>query len=493
MMRASVVAVLAGSVVGLAAHAAVVPYDFTGHWTGTARTPRKPAAMLSADLTSTTPPELTGTLTIVTTEETIHCTVSGRQRRRVVMAAPCDNTGHIRFKGKLDPAKATLSGGMVWVPPPHMHKPPKHGVFTLAKQGAGASHARILHGPSAVAASTAARMSSPSALPADGHWALSPEQSRVTLTSLAFQGADGNVATADLTGCVPTYVRDSAALSPILDCPFDVPPGTYVGVGVGVLTTFEVLLDDAANGFFTDPGSPTGLSTSAPAGGAQFASFVVPGPGGQGDVLTAQTFFTSPLVVAAGGSVSLDIVEDMIHTAFANVSGGVASFDTSLPLPAVQLVPSVSGAGRVEFYSPTGTALDALMPGPTDDESGSVRVFYASPPQPSYVFSPVPGPSQAWNVSPATSPVDPSGGFRAGGYLGLDANGVLCWALPADYTYAQYSKLCEMPIVSTVGASTTLSCQHMTSVPPPVSGDTYASGCPPITPDEQRTLTLVAR
>jgi len=178
----------------------------------------------------------------------------------------------------------------------------------------------------------------------------------------------------------------------------------------------------------------------------------------------------------------------MIHTVFANVAGGVASFDTSLPLPAVQLVPSVSGAGRVEFYSPTGTALDALMPGPTDDESGSVRVFYANPPQPSYVFSPVPGPSQAWNVSSATSPVDPSGGFRAGGYLGLDANGVLCWALPTDYTYAQYSELCEMPIVTTVGASTTLSCQHLTSVPPPISGDTYASGCPPITPDEQRTL-----
>src|SRR5206468_2715959 len=355
MMRASVVAVLAGSLVGVAAQAAVVPYDFTGHWTGTARTPRKPAAMLSADLTSTTPPELTGTLTVVTTEETIHCTVSGRQRRRVVMAAPCDNTGYIRFKGKLDAAKATLSGKMVWTPPPHMHKHPKHGVFTLAKQSAGASHARILHGPS------------------------------------------------------------------------------------------EVLLDDTANGFFTDPGSPTGLSASAPAGGAQFASFVVPGPGGQGDVLTAQTFFTSPLVVAAGGSVSLDIVEDMIHTVFANVTGGGASFDTSLPLPAVQLVPSVSGAGRVEFYSPTGTALDALMPGPTDDASGSVRVFYANPPQPSYVFSPVPGPSQAWNVSPATSPIDPSGGFRAGGYLGLDANGVLCWALPTDYTYAQYSELCEMP------------------------------------------------
>ncbi|HUE29261.1 MAG TPA: hypothetical protein VMR79_00195, partial [Verrucomicrobiae bacterium] len=409
------------------------------------------------------------------------------------ISAPCDNSGHIRLKGRLNATTATLSGGMVWAPPPSQHKPPKHGVFTLAKQGAGASHARILHGPSQGAAALTAGQPSPSVVPADGHWALSPEQSRVTLTNLAFQGADGNVTTADLTACVPTYVRDSAALSPILDCPFDVPPGTYVGVGVGVLTTFDVLVDDAANGFFTDPGSPTGLSTSAPAGGAQFASFVVPGPGGQGNVLTSQTFFTSPLVVAAGGSVTLDVVEDMIHTVFANVTGGVASFDTSLPLPAVQLVPSVAGAGRVEFYSANGTALDALMPGPTDDESGSVRVFYANPPQPSYVFSPVPGgPSQAWNVSPATSPVDPSGGFRAGGYLGLDANGVLCWALPTDYTYAQYSKLCEMPIVTSVGASTTLSCQLMTSVPPPVSGDTYASGCPPITPDEVRTLTLVA-
>jgi len=85
------------------------------------------------------------------------------------------------------------------------------------------------------------------------------------------------------------------------------------------------------------------LSTTAPPGGPQFASFVVPGPGGQGNVLTSQTFFTSPLVVSAGDTVTLDIIEDMIHTAFANVTGGVASFDTSLPLPAVQLALSVPG------------------------------------------------------------------------------------------------------------------------------------------------------
>ncbi len=489
-MRVCMVVLLAGGLWAPVAHAAVVPYDFTGHWVGSAKVPRKSPAALSADLTTSLPQEITGSLTIVTTEETIHCTVTGHQGRRVVMTAPCDNTGRARFKGRLGVAAGMLSGGFVWIPPADRHKPPKHGTFRLARRTA--SHARILHGPSTVAAATRAGAPSAAAVPADAHWALSPEQSRVTLTSLAFQGTDGNVATADLGGCMPTYVRDTAALTQILDCPFDLPPGTYVGVGIGVLTTFDVLVDDAANGFFTDPGSPTGLSATAPAGGAQFASFTVPGPGGQGDVLSAQTFFTSPLVVEAGTPVTVDVVEDMIHTVFANVSGGAASFDTSLPLPAVQLVPSVSGAGRVEFYSPTGTALDALMPGPTDDESGSVRVFYASPPQPSYVFSPVPGPSQAWNVSPATSPVEPSSGFRAGGYLGLDSNGVLCWALPVDYAYGQYAELCEMPVVSNVGETTTLSCQHLTSVPAPVSGDTYASGCPPITPDVQRTLTLVA-
>ena len=42
------------------------------------------------------------------------------------------------------------------------------------------------------------------------------------------------------------------------------------------------------------------------------------------------------------------------------------------------------------------------------------------------------------------------------------------------------------------GGTTTLGCQHLTAVPPPVSGDTYASGCPAITPDVQRSLTLVA-
>src|SRR2546428_4353105 len=139
MVRASVIAVLAGSLFGVAAQATVVPYDFTGHWVGSAKTPRKSPATLSADLTMTAPPEFAGTLTIVTTEETIHCSIDGRQRRRVVMAAHCDNTGRARFKGLLDPAGGTLSGRFVWEPPPSKHKPPKHGAFRLMRGSAGAS------------------------------------------------------------------------------------------------------------------------------------------------------------------------------------------------------------------------------------------------------------------------------------------------------------------------------------------------------------------
>ena len=492
-----------GAVLGLAAagreSAAAVPFDVTGHWTGTTQSEGQSANTLMADFTSTGAKTFTGT---VTAEDSCPATGKLKRHNKVALRVVCGDT-IVKVRGHLDPAAETIQGTFV----EFQHRRVKHrGTFTLSRGGGGGSttttttlpggamasgHAHILHGPTP---SSPAPGLTPftASVPADGHWALSPDQGHVTLVNLAFQGADGNVQSADLTSCVASYVRDSPSLAQLLDCPFQVAAGTYIGLGVGMLTTFEVQIDDAVNGFYTDPASPSGLVTTPPAGTPGFASFTVPGPGGIGTVLSAQTFFTTPVTIDAGADVTVDIVEDMIHTVFANVSGGVPSFDVSLPFPAVQLVPSLTGAGKVEFYSPTGTALNALMPGPTDDESGSVRVFYASPGEASYVFAPVVGPSQAWSVSPSTSPVNPGNGFRAGGYLGLDSGGTLCWAVPTDYTYASYVKLCEMPVVATVGQTTTLSCQQMTSVPAPLSGNTYASGCPPITPDEQRTLTLVA-
>jgi hypothetical protein len=369
--------------------------------------------------------------------------------------------------------------------------------------GMVSGHARILHGPSTVMhARPFGGRHAPAPQAADGRWALSPDQAKVTVVSLSFQSATaGVVQQVMLSNCKPTYVRDQASLTQVLDCPFQIPPDTYVSMGIGVSTTFDVLVDDAVNGFYTDPNTATKLATAPPTGGAQFVSLTVAGPGGAGNVLNQATYFAHPVVVTASGSVggddggittgvTVDIVEDMIHTLFANVSGGVATFDTSLPLPAVQMMASIEGAGSVAFYTDSGSAGNATLGGPTDDDSNSVRLFYDGTGAASYEFHPVLGPSQAWNANPANSPQ--SGTFRAGGYLGVDASGTLCWAIPQDYTYAQYNGICEMQVVTTLGATTTLRCQTTSTVPPPTTGDTYASGCPAITPTSTVTLTLVA-
>ena len=40
---------------------------------------------------------------------------------------------------------------------------------------------------------------------------------------------------------------------------------------------------------------------------------------------------------------------------------------------------------------------------------------------------------------------------------------------------------------------TTMSVQYTSSVPAPISGDTYASGCPAVVPDLSLSLSLVAK
>jgi hypothetical protein len=362
-------------------------------------------------------------------------------------------------------------------------------------------HARILHGPSTVMHARQ-RGGPPGPTPriADGHWALSPDQARVTVDSLTFQGATaGDVQAVMLTNCKPTYVRDQPSLSTVLDCPFMIPAGTYVGMGVAVAATFDVLVDDATAGLYTDPAAATKLSTTAPAGGAPFVSITVATGSGTNGELSQQTFFSHPVTLTPTGSVggddggaevgvTVDVAVDLTHTIFANVSGGSASFDTSLPLPAVQLMASLEGAGHVQLYSASGTAGSALMPGPTDDDTSSVRVFFDGSGAASYEFHPTLGPSQAWNANPAGGT-----GNRAGGYLGVDGSGTLCWAIPQDYTYAQYAGICELATVSTIGATTTLRCATTTTVPPPTSGDTYASGCPTLTNPTSTTVTLIAQ
>jgi hypothetical protein len=356
--------------------------------------------------------------------------------------------------------------------------------------------ARVVHGPSVQSVASQQNITTSSSSEPFGsrrYWAISPDQARITIATMIFTSASGDVQQADLSNCVVSYVRATPSLSRLLDCPFTIAAGSYVSLSVGILNDFDVLIDDAANGLFTDPNTPSGIVTSRPSSGARFVHYRAHLSAGQGNLIGSGTYFTTPLVIDSASAPMITLVADMIHTLFLIDSAGIR-IDTLRPAAPVELVPSATGAGKVEFYSSSGTALNVLMPGESDAESRSIRLFYANPPQPSYVFAPIVGPSQAFNMSPAKSPT--FNGQRAGGYLGIDGSGVLCFALPKDnYSYAQYNVVRRMPIVSTIGASTVVTGQRMLNAPAPISGDTYASGCPTIVPLDSLTFTayLVAR
>ena len=342
--------------------------------------------------------------------------------------------------------------------------------------------ARVVHGPQ-----VASSFAFGGVAPADGRWLLSPDFGRVTLNNISLGTSNGAIAI-ELEGCTPTYERDAPALSTILDCPFEIPEGTYTNVGVAVVSTFEVAVFDTLNGIYTD--SSAGIVFNAPAA-PEYYQYAVPGFGDPPTLNAATTYFEEPLVVAAGGTaLQLTIVTDMLHTTFMNKTGGNAVIDESLAIPAVQLLPSFGAPGRIEFYSLSGTAANVLGGGPTDTDFRSIRLFYDAADNPMYIWF-VGGafPSGAWPADPATSPQFE--GTSAGGYLGKDSNGNVCWAIPEDYTWDTYLKVCRFQPAANVGQTTTVECDNTSTAPAPISGSTYASGCPAITVDESFTTTLV--
>jgi hypothetical protein len=154
----------------------------------------------------------------------------------------------------------------------------------------------------------------------------------------------------------------------------------------------------------------------------------------------------------------------------------------------VSVVASTSGSGKATFYSPTGTAGNYNAMTRTGDDTGSTRFYYPTPTgQPGFVFFVTPGPGEAYPLDAAKALV--------GGYLGRDSTGTLCWANAAqDASWAHYSQYCAMHEAVALGEMTTLTCKHADPAPLPTSGDTYASGCPPmVAPDFTEQLMLVAQ
>lgn len=361
--------------------------------------------------------------------------------------------------------------------------------------------AEVLKGasPAASPSGAAIRSAVSGATAAPGLWAISPDEARISIVSIGFIQPDGGGdADNSLDGrCIAHYKRSDPTLTRLLDCPFSIHSGSYVGIEVAFKNEFEVLIDDPVNNIYTDPASPTKLSATRPAGGPQMVTYSLARETSEGP-FSQRAFFDRPLEIDSGATMpSVSLVADMIHTVFIDVSSSSMAFHTTIGWPAVQLIPSLNGAGRVEYYTSSGTALNAPMgpPGSTNADVNSVRVFYAQPPQPSYIVSPVVGPSSAQNANPATSPESGDLGFRAGGYAGLDASGALCWALPTSFRYDSYQHVRRMQSVSTLGAATVLHTQNLNGgqAPVPVSGDTYASGCPTLGQTDQVTVFLVAK
>ena len=125
------IALLAGTVAALAQ---TTPYDFTGHWTGSATQTGKSPVTLAADFTTgTVPKTFTGTLSATSGDGTSTCTAKGRQKRHQkvkILLKPCEDGSHIVLSGKLDTtAQPTITGHFARVEKGKV----KRGTFTLAR------------------------------------------------------------------------------------------------------------------------------------------------------------------------------------------------------------------------------------------------------------------------------------------------------------------------------------------------------------------------
>lgn len=357
--------------------------------------------------------------------------------------------------------------------------------------------AHVVKGPTNPSAMFAPRVVP--AAPADGQWALSPHSVQMTLTTISFEGSGTTPSTGmmPLTGCTVTFDAATASMSALTDCMFDLPPGTYASMNIGIDPAYHVTIDDSTNGFYTDA---NGITTTAPAGGASAAT--VTAALGNG----FQHLFSTPLVVTAASTPSIYVVVDAVQTVYVTVSGGTPAFGqnqmgTPVILPPVFAFPTVDAPGKAEYFAQAMTAGGVDLNPATN--SAEVRIYSDAAGQPVYAFiaytSQAIGPCFTNQYGFGAFATDPSqsqtfnDGSKIGGWLAKDPSGTFCWTLPADKTYSTYAAAISMPDTSTLGAATTFSCAATSSPTPPPSGSyTYAAGCPTLTPTASVSLGLVA-
>lgn len=483
MTRSAIIAVVVGSLVAVDSYATAGSFDFTGHWTGTAQQKGQGANPLTADFTSTGPKTFTGT---VTTDAT--CTAKGTAKRhsKVAVRLDCGGGRTMQVAGRIDAATQSIRGTFAEF---RRRRLRRRGTFVLSRQtaGGGGGNATISFFSGATPAGHAAALrtvhpGTMSAVPKDGQWYLSPDKMILTVTSIQLVGPMSPVA----VDCPFTYDRSQPGLTKLADCPFAVGAGTYSGLNLAISPTYQVLIDDAVNGFYS---TSSGIVTSPPAGGAQYLTVTTSSSSG------IASRFPAPIDVGASAAPTLSVVVNGLQFFRVQVTGGVVSLgwpdvgDTDPRRP--DMTASVDALASIAFYSNQGiNSAGAICTGgactpPPLQGVIAAYVFYSSANTPTWIQL-VP------NGAPSSCPFTTSGAFDGKGYLGLDATGTLGWALPADDSFSSYSTEFRMPQVTTLGGTTTLECERV-SVDPAPPGGNFSSGAPVIaSPDYAAGFVLVA-
>lgn len=333
-------------------------------------------------------------------------------------------------------------------------------------------------------------------LVADGHWSFVPNQMTATMTGACFipMGETGCGTMPFASTCTVTFDPKKGSIAQLGTCSFPTTAGTYVGVQIEFSTTYQVLIDDTVNGIYTDPSQGTLLNSTMPAGGAQMVTFQ--DTNSQGGVNDNTTFFPAPKTFAATDSPSLSIIFDPTHWLIAPVTSGTFGNLASAGSPPVHMTLDSPGKAMLLNVYSTGNLSSAgnLAVGPPPGGLSEAKVFFsdAAGTMPISLDGPVGipgnGPSgshlcgipgeiydSAWPAAPSNCSVN-GGCFGRGGYLGVDASGVMTWAMPADqWAYASYALVAQMKLPTTVGATTTLDYVCTQTVPMPANGTTYTT------------------
>ena len=371
--------------------------------------------------------------------------------------------------------------------------------------------ARFLNGATPVSSSSSPSVSTKAsghlnaeATPTDGNWILSPDKIKLTLTNVTLNtrsvdllNGTSSSSSSGALSCEVTYDIAHVGLAQLVDCPFTISPGTYTQIFVSFDATYQVLVNDSTHGFYT---TATALTQGpAPEEGADYLAITT---NSSGTTFGNTSYLAEPLTVADGDTLTLSVVINGLQFLHVNVDSGTVSIgwpgtsyadDPFRP----DMTASVTAPATMGFYvaPEIGTALSYNVTLADVVNTSSVSVFYSSASTPTFLLigsgtpsscGPV-GVSGVINGAPTTDTPD------SGGYLGLDAKGVLGWAVPTDNAWTTYAAEFSMIPVSALNDTTTLNCKNISTDPAP-SGGTFASGAPDTSsPDYSTEMVLVAQ